>query len=88
MSKAKSKTKLKRKPRRRAARGRGKELVEFKKREPKSVQKTVRVRVPILRALEEDAAAVTPEPISVPAAINQILEDWHAKRLAAKGQSA
>lgn len=65
-----SKKKTTKKTPNKGSRGKGSK-VEFKKREPKTKQKTVRVPVYLLEWLQSEAAKV---PISVPAAIVQILE--------------
>lgn len=77
MVKPKSKAKPKRKQ---PGAGRRRGVVELKAKEPRTVQKTVRVPVSILAALEEEVAAVGSDKLSVPAAIVQILEDWNRKR--------
>lgn len=60
--------------------------MELKGKEPRTYQKTVRVPVAILRALEEEVGKV--ENLTVPAAMVQILEDWYKKREAAKASKS
>lgn len=52
-------------------------MVKFKRKEPKTQQKTVRVPTHILAELENDAESAKDGPISVPQAIVQILESWY-----------
>lgn len=67
-----------------ATKRRGRSVVELKPKEAKTHQKTVRVPTHILSWLEGEAAKVRPEPISVPLAIVQILEDAYARAHAPK----
>jgi len=62
-------------------RGRGKMTNGLHKPEPRTEQKTVRVPKHIVRALEQDVLLV--ESLTVPKAIVQILEEWHARRMGA-----
>lgn len=59
-------------------------VVELKPKEPRTVQKTVRVPTYLLHWLEAKSAAVRPDGISVPLAIVQLLEDAYQRDHAPK----
>lgn len=61
-------------------------VVELKPKEARTVQRTVRVPTEIDRALEAEVAPYEGR-LSVPAAIVQILQEWH-KTKAKAGQPA
>jgi len=61
-----------------ATKRRGKVVVELKPKEPRTVQRTVRVPTEIDQALEGEIARHHGK-LSVPGAIVQILEEWYRK---------
>lgn len=54
--------------------------VDFESKGPRTVQKTVRVPVVVLKELEKETKKAG---ISVPRGITRILESWHSERIRA-----